>query len=85
MNFTRPNSNEDDKPEDWLASALFFTSALGSLLKEDEGVAVNPMGDLKNLVDDPYSTYIVYKRNEMIAIEKADDWMEDGQLVWIDN
>jgi len=83
MNFAHPKSNEDDKPEDWLASALFFVGALGYLLKDGEGVAVNPMGELRNMVPEPDSTYIVYNADNQICIEKSDDWMEDGQMVWM--
>jgi len=50
MNFCRPDSDEDDKPEDWLISSLFFVGALGHLLQDKEGVVVKAKNDLAQMV-----------------------------------
>jgi len=88
MNYARPNSEEDDEPEDWLMSALAFTGALSNLLKDGEGVVVKAKNDLlellrKNFPDWEGTTISVYKSNHQIHIDVCDESLEEGQLLWV--
>lgn len=84
MNYTRPDladQGHDDSPKDWLASALIFTRALHFLLKENEGIIVDVMGDTLNLVD--FKKAIVYRKNNQVRITECVEDLPDGQLVWM--
>ena len=82
MNFTRPDSQEDDKPEDWLKSCLFFVGALGHLLEDKEGVVVKSKNDLADMVGE--GTFIVHKQDGMIVVSQSDQDLEEGQMVWME-
>ena len=48
MNYTNPNNlDHNDTPEDWLNSSLIFARSLSLIFKENEGVVVDLMGDMR--------------------------------------
>jgi hypothetical protein len=76
--------NPEDAPEDWLLSSMTFARALGFLLKENEGVVVKPIGDMKMLTGS--KQLIVYSADGQIRINDHSEQEDfpDGQLVWMD-
>jgi len=87
MNYTKPNDEEhNDNPNDWLSSALIFAGALGSLLKEDEGVVVKIRGDMNlgfpGILDSGVNTVIVYNKDNQIRIDSTNSKYLNGQMVW---
>ena len=81
-NYTRPNDLEhEDKPEDWLNSALVFAQAIGHLLKENEGVVVELKGAAKEGFETP--KVIVYNGERRIHVTECDDNLNAGQMVWM--
>lgn len=85
MNYTNANDmNYQDKPEDWLNSALIFASALGKLLEVNEGVVVDLKGDMKFQFDTEVKKVIVFRNeSDQVIIEEADPGLNDGQMLWI--
>ena len=85
MNYTNANNPDyQDKPEDWLNSSLIFASALGNLLKVNEGVVVELKGDAKFQFDPEVKKVIVFRNDSgQIIIEEADPGLNDGQMCWI--
>lgn len=85
MNYTKSNDpNHEDKPEDWLNSALIFAAALANLLEENEGVVVELSGDAKFQLDESVTKVIVYRNDQkQIVIEEADPGLNNGQMCWI--
>ena len=87
MNYTRPNDEEhNDNANDWLSTSLIFASALGKILKEDEGIVVKIRGDmnvgLSWLLDDVKSV-IVYSKENQIHIMEGGEHLENGNMVWL--
>ena len=74
MNYTNANDPDyQDKPEDWLNSALIFSGALGNLLQINEGVVVELKGDMKFQFDTEVKKVIVFRNDSgQIIIEEAD-------------
>lgn len=84
MNYTNANKiNYEDKPEDWLNSALIFSRALSLLLKENEGIVVDLKGDAKFMPDESVSKVVVFKRNKQIVIEECDQTFTEGDMCFI--
>lgn len=85
MNYTNANDTDyQDKPEDWLNSALIFAGALGNLLEINEGVVVELKGDMKFQFDSEVKKVIVFRNDSgQIIIEEADPGLNDGQMCWI--
>ena len=84
MNYTNPNDPDyQDKPEDWLNSALIFTRALCLLLKESEGIIVELKGDAKFSFNENIKKVIVYHQNGMIHVIEHSEEGHEGQLVWM--
>jgi len=86
MNYTKPNNTEhNDKPSDWLNSALIFAGALGHILKETEGVVIDVKGDinLEDLMSDNCEKLFVYKSEGQIHIKECWDDISAGTMVWI--
>ena len=85
MNYTNANDTDyQDKPEDWLNSALIFAGALGNLLEINEGVVVELKGDMKFQFDSEVKKVIVFRNDSgQIIIEEADSGLNDGQMCWI--
>ena len=74
---------QDDKPEDWLLSALAFASALSFILDENEGIAIKAKNAILEIMPDVKSL-IIYKSEDQIHIEKCYDDLLDGQMLWMD-
>ena len=76
--------NPEDTPEEWLLTSMTFARALGFLLKENEGVVVKTVGDMKMLTD--ARQLIVYSAEGQIMINDHSEQEDfpDGQLVWMD-
>ena len=85
MNYTKPNIEAyDDKPEDWLASALIFSNALGILLKENEGLVIELKNDMRQLIPN-VNKVVIYNKDGQIHITEASPELKEGQMVWLDN
>ena len=49
MNYTNPQDEDyNDKPEDWLNSALIFSKALSKMLDINEGIVLDLEGDMRD-------------------------------------
>lgn len=82
MNYTNPNRKSDDKPEDWLRSALMFSQALGAIIPESKGVVVELKGDILEM--DPSTTKIlIHNNNEMIIVDDISDNDELKNGDWV--
>jgi len=82
-NYTRPNDEDHvDTPEDWLFGARVFAAALGSILRNGEGVVVELNDDMIHPTDPDARKCLVYLLNGMIHIEPTDKPdMEDGDFL----
>jgi hypothetical protein len=89
-NYTRPDElDKDDSARDWLNNALIFASALGHILKENEGVIIDVFGDIdvKSRVDDDKwdgAKLIVYSNDNQMRVVPCYDDIMAGTLVWMD-
>lgn len=82
MNYTNPNDSDyQDKPEDWLNSALIFARTLSLILQEAEGMIVDLKGDAKFQMDESVKKVIVFKREGQIVVTECEDDLEEGQFV----
>jgi hypothetical protein len=84
MNYTKPNeSNHEDKPSDWLNSALIFARALSLMLKESEGVIVDIVGDMEMQDEPTVKKVIVYNESGMIHIMPFNENTDEGAMTWM--
>lgn len=84
MNYTNPDDlNYEDKPEDWLNSSLIFARSLSLILKENEGVVVDIVGDVKFQFDYGIKKVIVFNRENMVRIIECEENLEEGTFVWM--
>lgn len=84
MNYTKPQELDyEDKPEDWLNSALIFASALSNLLKETEGVVVDIKGDAKFQMDESVKKVFVYRMEHKIHIGECSEDLPEGTMIWM--
>ena len=82
MNYTNPNSTENDSPEDWLNGALIFARTLSLILREDEGIVVNVKGDMVNPINPESKQVVVFKKDGMIHIDDIQqDDMNEGDSI----
>ena len=82
MNYTNANDPDyQDKPEDWLNSALIFARTLSLILHEGEGLVVDIVGDAKFQMDETVKKVIVFKREGQIVVTECEDEIEEGQFV----
>lgn len=82
MNYTNPNDPDyQDKPEDWLNSALILVRALSLILSEKEGIVVDIKGDAQFQMDPEVKQVIVFKEDRMIRIIECHSDLEEGQYV----
>jgi hypothetical protein len=82
MNYTKPNDPDHiDNPQDWLNSALIFARTISLMLKENEGIVVDIIGDAKFLPDPEVSKVIVFKKDGMTRVIECDEDLEEGQYV----
>ncbi len=75
--------DQDDKPEDWLLSALSFAKALSFLLEENEGIAIKAENALLEILPNA-KTLIIYKKENQVHIDINDEDLPDGQMIWMD-
>ena len=82
MNYTNPNRDSDDTPEDWLYSALAFSQALSVTIPQGQGVVVKLKGDALE-IDPEVKKVIVHHDEKMIKIENIteDDHLKHGDWV----
>ena len=87
MNYTRPHSLEtQDKPSDWLNSALLFARSLSLILKENEGIVVDIKGDIniKDMLDDEnLKKVFVYKKESRVHILPCEEDIPEGSMIWM--
>lgn len=87
MNFTKPNEkNYEDKPEDWLFTALVFADALGNILAIGQGVVVEITGEL--IAMHPEMTkVIVHNNGKQIGVVDVSKKIElkEGDIVQMIN
>lgn len=85
MNYTRPDKvGYEDKPEDWLNSALIFSRALSILLDENEGVVVSIKGDATNPINPKSDKVVVFYKDKMIHVDDIQDQsLKDGDFIKI--
>ncbi len=84
MNYTKPNEpDHEDSPLDWLTAMLTFGQALGHLLKPNEGVVIDVIGDMKIQLPD-YDKLIVYNTTGTdVKVMACDENFPAGQLIWM--
>jgi len=84
MNYTKSNDlSYQDKPEDWLNSALIMTRALGLILKDKEGVIVDIVGDINPEIANGAKKLMVFSEGDQIKVEPFSDNIEEGTLIWV--
>lgn len=82
-NYTQPDDpDHEDDPEEWLSSSLIFAKALGKILRENEGIVVELVGDMR-LIWPTIKKVIVCNYEGMIHVIECEEDLEDGQLVWM--
>jgi hypothetical protein len=84
MNYTNPNDADyTDKPEDWLATTLIMTKALGNILKENEGIVVELSGDMIEMFP-TVNKVIVFNKEGMVHIVECEEDLLNGQMIIMD-
>jgi hypothetical protein len=84
MNYTKPNSDIVDTPEDWLNSALIFTRTLSLILEENTGIVVEIKGDMVNPINTKSNRVVVFSKNNMIHIDDIqDEDLKEGDFIKI--
>ena len=87
-NYTNPldlNGYEDD-PKDWLASSLIFASAIGLILRKNEGIVVKLKGDMVKLIEETlYGKVIVWNHGDQIHVIPCEEDLKDGQMIWMES
>jgi|694.fasta_scaffold46682_5 hypothetical protein len=82
MNYTNPNNlDHNDTPEDWLNSSLIFARSLGLIFKENEGVVVDLMGDMRFGDEGNIKKVIVFKSNDMVRVIECEEDLKEGSWV----
>jgi len=83
MNYTRPDDkNYEDKPEDWLFSALAFSAALGFVVPEGQGIIVDVKGDMIGIRPSA-KRIIVYNNGQMMEILNASERTDLKEGSWV--
>lgn len=82
MNYTNANDPDyQDRPEDWLNSALIFARTLSLILNEEEGMVVDITGDVKFQMDENVKKVIVFKKDAQIHVVECEEDLPEGQFV----
>ncbi len=82
MNYTNPNNiDHNDTPGDWLNSSLIFARSLGLIFKENEGVVVDLMGDMRFDEEGNIKKVIVFKSNDMVRVIECEEDLKEGSWV----
>jgi len=80
MSYTQTNNPEhNDKPNEWLNTALIFTMALGNLIQDRIGIIIDIKGDAYNPVGDS-NKVIVFRRDNMIHIDNFPQDLPEGTI-----
>jgi len=83
MNYTNPNDSEyQDKPEDWLNSALIFARALSIMLDENQGIVIKLTGDMR-FYEEKIDKVIVFVKDGMVRIIECDENLDEGTVVMV--
>ena len=78
-------SNEEgyqDTPQELLNASLLFARALGLILKENEGIVVDVVGDIN--LGGEVKKVIVFKYENQVHIYKCDEDIPEGNAVNMD-
>jgi hypothetical protein len=82
-NHLKPNEEGfQDGPQDLINASLLFARALGLILKENEGIVVDVVGDIK--LGEEVKKVIVFKFENQVHIYKCDDDIPEGNAVNMD-
>jgi hypothetical protein len=78
-NYTNPEQEGPQDPQDLLNASLIFARALGFIFKEDEGIVVDIKNDIN--LGEGIGKVIVFKQNNQIHIYKCEEDIEEGSVV----
>ena len=82
-NYTNPEeAGQEQNPQDLLNASLIFARALGLLLREDEGIVVDVIGDVN--LGEEVKKVIVFNQNKQVHIFKCEEDVEEGMAVNLD-
>ena len=82
-NHLKPNEEAfQDGPQDLINASLLFARALGLILKENEGIVVDVVGDIK--LGEEVKKVIVFKFENQVHIYKCDEDIPEGNAVNMD-
>jgi hypothetical protein len=82
-NHLKPNEEGfQDNSQDLINASLLFARALGLILKENEGIVVDVVGDIK--LGDEVRKVIVFKFENQVHIYKCDEDIPEGNAVNMD-
>jgi pheromone shutdown protein TraB len=71
-----------DAPQELLNASLIFARALGLILKENEGIVVDVVGDIN--LGEEVKKVIVFKFENQVHIYKCDEDIPEGNAVNMD-
>ena len=71
-----------DGPQELLNASLLFARALGLILKENEGIVVDVVGDIN--LGEEVKKVIVFKFENQVHIYKCDEDIPEGNAVNMD-
>lgn len=78
-NYTNPEEQGPQDPQDLLNASLIFARALGFVFREEEGIVVDIKGDI--YLGEGIDKVIVFKQNNQIHIFKCEEDIEEGSVV----
>ena len=82
-NHLKPNEEGfQENPQDLINASLLFARALGLILKENEGIVVDVVGDIK--LGEEVKKVIVFKFEIQVHIYKCDEDIPEGNAVNMD-
>ena len=82
-NHLKPNEEGfQDNSQDLINASLLFARALGLILKENEGIVVDVVGDIK--LGDEVKKVIVFKFENQVHIYKCGEDIPEGNAVNMD-
>jgi hypothetical protein len=82
-NHLKPNEEGfQDNPQELLNASLLFARALGLILKENEGIVVDVVGDIN--LGEEVKKVIVFKFENQVHIYKCEEDIPEGNAVNMD-
>lgn len=82
-NHLKPNEEGfQENPQDLINASLLFARALGLILKENEGIVVDVVGDIQ--LGEEVKKVIVFKFQNQVHIYKCDEDIPEGSAVNMD-